>query len=90
MSTKKLTKAERLVQEQMLALLEWAADRPKSWHPIGTLPETVDSPGLRLAYGDKALAHDGKTQMRIRAYKAAYQNPGLRLELPRFCGHLNG
>jgi hypothetical protein len=23
-----------------LALLEWAADRPKSWHPIGTLPET--------------------------------------------------
>jgi hypothetical protein len=36
----KLTKAEKLVQEQMLALLEWAADRPKSWHPIGTLPET--------------------------------------------------
>ena len=90
MSTKKLTKAERLVQEQMLALLEWAAEYPKRWHPIGAVLETVDSPGLRLAYGDKALAHDGKTQMRIRAYKAAYQNPGLRLELPRFCGHLNG
>jgi hypothetical protein len=29
MPTKKLTKAEKLVQEQMLALLEWAADRPK-------------------------------------------------------------
>jgi hypothetical protein len=29
----KLTKAEKLVQDQMLALLEWAADRPKSWHP---------------------------------------------------------
>jgi hypothetical protein len=32
--------------------------------------------GLRLACGDNALAHDSKTQMRIRAYKAAYQNPG--------------
>jgi hypothetical protein len=36
----KLTKAEKLVQEQMLALLEWATIRPKSWHSIGTLPET--------------------------------------------------
>jgi hypothetical protein len=36
----KLTKAEKLIDEQMLALLEWAATRPKSWHPIGTLPET--------------------------------------------------
>jgi len=34
MARPKLTKAEKLVQEQMLALLEWAADRPKSWHPI--------------------------------------------------------
>ena len=33
-------------------------------------------PRLRLACGDNALAHDSKTQMRIRAYKAAYQNPG--------------
>jgi hypothetical protein len=38
----KLTEAEKLVQEQMLALLEWAADPPKSWHPVGTLPETVE------------------------------------------------
>lgn len=40
MAPPKLTKAEKLVQEQMLALLEWAAVRPKSWHPIGTLQET--------------------------------------------------
>jgi hypothetical protein len=40
MPPQKLTKAEKLVQEQMPALLEWAADRPKSWHPIGNLPET--------------------------------------------------
>jgi hypothetical protein len=41
MPTKKLTKAEKLVQEQMLALLEWASDRPKSWHDIGNLPQTL-------------------------------------------------
>jgi hypothetical protein len=38
MAPPKLTKVEKLVQEQMLALLEWAADRPKSWPPIGELP----------------------------------------------------
>jgi hypothetical protein len=32
---KKISKAERLVNEQMLALLEWAADHPKHWHDIG-------------------------------------------------------
>ena len=47
----KLTKAEKLVQEQMLALLEWAADRPESWHPIGTLPETVKAADLLAARG---------------------------------------
>jgi hypothetical protein len=30
---KKLTKAERLVQEQMLALLEWATEHPTKWPP---------------------------------------------------------
>lgn len=38
---KKLTKAERLVNEQMLALLEWAADHPKRWHDIGRDEATV-------------------------------------------------
>lgn len=42
----KLTKAEKLVNEQMLALLEWAADRPKAWHDIGKLPETVKAAEL--------------------------------------------
>ena len=31
MAKKKLTKAERLVDEQMLALLEWASENPKNW-----------------------------------------------------------
>jgi hypothetical protein len=37
---KKLTKSERLLNEQMLALLEWAAEHPKKWHDIGKLPES--------------------------------------------------
>jgi hypothetical protein len=51
MATEKLTKAEKLVQEQMLALLEWASDRPKSWHPIGTLPETQRAAELLASRG---------------------------------------
>jgi hypothetical protein len=34
------TKSEKLLNEQMLALLEWAADHPKKWHDIGKLPES--------------------------------------------------
>jgi hypothetical protein len=30
----------------MLALLEWAADHPKRWHDIGTLPETLKAAEL--------------------------------------------
>jgi len=36
---KRLSKAERKVDEAMLAMLEWAAERPKDWHEIGKLPE---------------------------------------------------
>jgi hypothetical protein len=39
MMAKKLSKAERLVDEAMLAMLEWASERPKDWHDIGKLPE---------------------------------------------------
>jgi hypothetical protein len=37
--TRKLTKAERQVDEAMLAILEWASERPKDWHDIGKLAE---------------------------------------------------
>jgi hypothetical protein len=39
---KKLTKEERMIDEQMLALLEWASDYPKrdAWHKIGSLEAT--------------------------------------------------
>jgi len=38
--TKRLTKAGFLVAEQMLAIVEWAADHPTQWHDIGPLPAT--------------------------------------------------
>ncbi len=37
---KKLSKAERLIDKQMLAMLEWASDHPKRWHDIGNLEAT--------------------------------------------------
>lgn len=40
MATKKLIKAEKLVNEQMLAMLEWASERPDKWHPTGKLEAT--------------------------------------------------
>jgi len=36
---KRLTKAERALDEAMLAMLEWAAEHPKKWHDIGKLTE---------------------------------------------------
>jgi hypothetical protein len=42
----KLTKAERLVNEQMLAILEWASDHPKHWHDIGPLPSSKQAAAL--------------------------------------------
>jgi hypothetical protein len=36
---KKLTKAERMVDEAMLAMMEWASERPEGWHNIGKLTE---------------------------------------------------
>jgi hypothetical protein len=40
MPVRKLSKSERLVDEQMLAIIEWAADHPDRWHDIGKLPES--------------------------------------------------
>lgn len=37
---KRLTKPEKLLNEQMLAILEWAAEHPKRWHDIGKMPES--------------------------------------------------
>jgi hypothetical protein len=37
MAKKKLSKVERLIDEQMLAMLEWASDHTSKWHNIGKL-----------------------------------------------------
>ena len=65
MASPKLTKAERLVQEQMLALLEWAAEYPKRWHPIGTLPETVKAAEL-LASRSVIEIREAENQYRLK------------------------
>jgi hypothetical protein len=43
---KRLTKAEKLLNEQMLAILEWAAKHPKRWHDIGKIPESLKAAEL--------------------------------------------
>lgn len=50
---KKLTKAERMVDEQMLAILEWAAEYPKpdAWHKIGDLDATKKAADLLAKRG---------------------------------------
>jgi hypothetical protein len=51
MAAKTLSKEERLVQEQMLAILEWASEYPKpnAWHKIGNMPATKKAAELLAA-----------------------------------------
>jgi hypothetical protein len=51
MPTKKLTKEEKLVAEQMLAIVEWASDNPTKWQPIGKLEATRKAAELLAARG---------------------------------------
>jgi hypothetical protein len=46
-----LTKAERLVAEQMLAIVEWASNRPTHWHDIGPMPESRQAAELLAKRG---------------------------------------
>lgn len=47
----KITKAEKLVNEQMLAMLEWASKHPKAWHDIGKLEATKKAAELLAKRG---------------------------------------
>lgn len=51
MVVKKISKAERLVDEQMLAMLEWASDRPDRWHNIGKMEATQKAAELLAKRG---------------------------------------
>lgn len=48
---KKLTKAERAVQETMLKMLEYMADHPTEWHSIGKFDEWKEAVRLLDARG---------------------------------------
>lgn len=50
MAKKQLSAAERLVQEQMLAMLEWASEHP-GWHKIGNLEATKKAAELLAKRG---------------------------------------
>jgi hypothetical protein len=66
MPKKRLTAAERLVNEQMLALLEWAAEHPKQWHEIGREPATLKAAGLLEKRGVIEIRQP-QNQYRVRA-----------------------
>jgi len=51
--TIKLSKAEWLVDEQLLAMAEWALVRPTKWHDIGKL-EATQKTAHQLAKGGGA------------------------------------
>jgi hypothetical protein len=47
----KITRDERLVQQQMLAMLEWASERPDKWNKIGNLDATKKAAELLAKRG---------------------------------------
>jgi hypothetical protein len=51
MPAKKLSKEERLMDEQMLALLEWASEHPTKWHNIGKLDASQKAAALLAKRG---------------------------------------
>lgn len=73
MAKKKLTAAERLVDEQMLAILEWATEYPKrdAWHKIGNLEATKKAADL--------LAKRGVIEVwpETNSYRLKPKTPGL-------------
>lgn len=56
----KLTAAEKRVQDQMLALLEWATEPPSHrlrWHDIGPLNESKEAAKRLEARGVVEVSH---------------------------------
>lgn len=51
MATKRHTKAEKQVADDMLALVEWASEPPDEWHPIGRLASTKKAAELLAERG---------------------------------------
>jgi hypothetical protein len=51
MPVKRLTKEERLLDEQMLAIIEWASERPDKWHSIGKMEASQRAAALLAKRG---------------------------------------
>lgn len=68
---KKLTAAERMVQEQMVAMLEWASDHPTKWHRIGSLEATKKAAEL-LSKRDVIELSPETNQYRLKPKKIAH------------------
>jgi hypothetical protein len=68
LATKTLSKAERLVQEQMLAMLEWASDHPTKWHRNGNLEATQKAAELLAKRGVVELSPE-TNQYRLKPKK---------------------
>lgn len=65
MAKKKLNAAERLVDEQMLALLEWATEHPKHWHDIGRIDASLEAAEL-LVKRDLIEIRQPQNQYRLK------------------------
>jgi hypothetical protein len=70
MPKKRLSYSERMVDEQMLAIVEWASDHPTHWHDIGPLPASRQSAEL--------LARRGVIEIRqpMNQYRLKVMNVG--------------
>jgi hypothetical protein len=55
-------------QPQMLAMIEWASERPKGWHDIGKLPEFRSAAEL-LAKRDVIEIRQPMNQYRLKKPK---------------------
>jgi hypothetical protein len=65
---KKITAEERMVREQMLAMLEWASDHPGRWHKIGDLDATKKAAALLAKRGVIEIWPETQ-QYRLKAQK---------------------
>lgn len=65
---KSLSQAEKLVAEQMLAIVEWASEHPKLWHSLGKEAATLQAAELLEKRGVIEIASHSN-QYRLKAQK---------------------
>jgi hypothetical protein len=68
MATRTLAKDERLVDEQMLAMIEWASERADKCQPLDKLPATINAAELLVKRGVIEIWKE-TNQYRLKAQK---------------------